>query len=890
MDLSAIDICENEMAVATFMTGSNTLNPGDVFEYVLHDNATASLGNIISLSNTPEFSFQTGMSYGTTYYISPMAGPDNGSGNVNVNHLCFSIGVGTPVTFYELPEANISGNAVICEGASSDLSFNFPKGIAPFEVVVLDENTNTTFTIDNLDNGAVFSVMPLVTTTYTLVSVTDSSPAQCSDNSSGSVNIIVNPIPQFNNIQFVCNDINTQYQISFEITGGDPASYVVTGDPGTFDNVTNTFTSDFINSGTTYNFQIDDLNNCGPVDVSGNYVCNCTSNAGEMELTLLESCEDEMVSAQHIISELSLDGNDVVGYVLYDQLGTFPASVKLMSMTPDFNYDPTLTYGVTYNISAVVGDDDGTGFPVLDNLIDPCLSISNGQPVVFVQSPEASILGNNTICQGDSTDIVFALTGSGTFNIVYNDEQNNQTLTGISDGHTIRVAPNVTTTYSLVSVDLNSAPFCGGTIHPINSTVTVDVIEIPVVSNVVSNCNQLGTAYTISFEITGGNAVAYNVSGDPGTLAGNIFTSDPILGGSTYTFQVDDGSACPPIVLSATEYCNCTPDIKPAISLNQEISCNGDSDGILNVTNENGATPFNFEWSSGTIGTEAESLSSGWHYVTMTDGNNCTSIDSFFLDEPTAIQADVVTTAPTCFGDRDAIISFENVQGGSGEYSYSIDFYTSFTESSFYNLPAGVYHSTIEDNSGCSWTDTITILAPPEFVIDLGEDVQLELGDSILIDPLASLPINTFTWRASALLDCPDCLTQMVYPMESMRYILEATSDEGCKDSDEIEITVAKERPIFIPNIFSPNGDGYNDILTVYSGAGVEAIKAFRIFDRWGAQVYDVQNVTPGADVFGWDGLLKGVKMASGIYVYYLEVVYIDGKKEIIKGDVVLMR
>ena len=888
MNLTTVNACEDETAIAVFNSGSNTINTGDVFQYVLHDNAGATLGNEIERSTNPEFTFLPGMVLGTTYYISPIAGPDNGSGNADENHLCFSIGAGTPVVFYELPTASISGDAEICAGGSTDLVFNFSTGVGPYEVIIEDQNSNAT-TIPGLIDGGIFSVSPATASNYTIVNVTDSSPAVCSGSGSGTVTITVNEAPQVSNISFVCNNINTQYQVSFEISGGDPTTYIVSGGTGTLTG--NTFTSDLINSGVAYSFQVDDGNNCGPVLVDGNHACDCTSNAGEMDLTIIEICEGQTASAQHITTDLNLDGNDVLGFVLYDETMPLPGSIILMNSTPDFDFDASeLTYGITYHIAAIVANDSGTGFPVTDDSIDPCRSISNGQPVVFIQEPEVSITGDAMICQGDSTDIIFAFIGTGPFDVTYNDGLNDQIISGISDGHVLRVGPTMTTTYTLVSVVLSNSPFCNGTIDPINNGATIDVIELPEVTNLVSECNQQGTSYTISFEITGGNAAAYNVNGDPGSLTGNIFVSDPLAGGSTYNFQVDDGSGCPPVVLSATEYCNCTPDIKPVISLDQSISCFGLSDGILNVTNANGEAPFNFEWSSGAIGEAAMDLATGWQTVTMTDGNNCVSVDSVFLDEPLSIQADVTITPLICNGDDEGEILFSNVQGGSGGYTYSLDYYTTFIGDTFYDLPAGIYEATIEDADGCTWVDSIEIFDPAELVVDIGEDMTVELGDSILIIPNVSMAIDSFTWRSGGTLECGDCWEQMIHPLESNVYSLLVTNDEGCFARDEIEITVTKDRPFFIPNIFTPNGDGDNDILRMYSGGGIEIVQEFRIFDRWGALVFEAQNVIPGIDDFGWDGKLKGEDLVQGVYVYFLKVIFSDGTSELITGDVTIIR
>ncbi|MCJ8276785.1 MAG: hypothetical protein HRT44_01605, partial [Bdellovibrionales bacterium] len=91
-----------------------------------------------------------------------------------------------------------------------------------------------------------------------------------------------------------------------------------------------------------------------------------------------------------------------------------------------------------------------------------------------------------------------------------------------------------------------------------------------------------GNLLVIAWELKN-QAECYAAGRDPGTLVGNQFTADPLPGGSTYNFQVDDGSGCPPVILTPVEYCNCTPDIKPSISVEQEISCFGETDGQISV-------------------------------------------------------------------------------------------------------------------------------------------------------------------------------------------------------------------------------------------------------------------------------------------------------------------
>jgi gliding motility-associated-like protein len=90
---------------------------------------------------------------------------------------------------------------------------------------------------------------------------------------------------------------------------------------------------------------------------------------------------------------------------------------------------------------------------------------------------------------------------------------------------------------------------------------------------------------------------------------------------------------------------------------------------------------------------------------------------------------------------------------------------------------------------------------------------------------------------------------------------------------------------VFVPNTFTPNGDGQNDILKVF-GPGVESVKQVRIFNRWGQMVFE----TNDPDGIGWDGTFNGEELNPGVFVYYMDVECINGERTIKKGDITLLR
>ena len=92
-----------------------------------------------------------------------------------------------------------------------------------------------------------------------------------------------------------------------------------------------------------------------------------------------------------------------------------------------------------------------------------------------------------------------------------------------------------------------------------------------------------------------------------------------------------------------------------------------------------------------------------------------------------------------------------------------------------------------------------------------------------------------------------------------------------------------------MPNIFSPNFDGLNDVFTVYGDNVINRVVRFQVYDRYGSLLFSAEDFLPGDESNGWDGTVRGRRAQSGIYVYYAELEFLDGELEIVKGDVLLV-
>ncbi len=176
--------------------------------------------------------------------------------------------------------------------------------------------------------------------------------------------------------------------------------------------------------------------------------------------------------------------------------------------------------------------------------------------------------------------------------------------------------------------------------------------------------------------------------------------------------------------------------------------------------------------------------------------------------------------------------------------------------------------------------------------LELGEDLEITQGDQVQLESILS-PANglSLLWTDpfGNSLSCLDCEEPIAQPLEDVTYILQADNGLGCIASDDIRIRVIKLRGVYAPNAFSPNGDGSNDYFFLQGPRDFD-LKEFRIFNRWGAQVFEAQNIVLNDELAGWDGFFKGKALNPDVFAWYAIVEYPDGELEMLEGDVLIWR
>lgn len=259
--------------------------------------------------------------------------------------------------------------------------------------------------------------------------------------------------------------------------------------------------------------------------------------------------------------------------------------------------------------------------------------------------------------------------------------------------------------------------------------------------------------------------------------------------------------------------------------------------------------------------------------------------------------ADLTFEEPSCFGLADGKII---IQAGTA-YSGAVDVFLNgrlYSERTalpltITGLKSEVYEIELQDVSGCMKKETINLTEPEELLLDLGEDREIITGDIVEINAENNLfDIAELNWISdTTTLTCTDCLNPTARPLETTYYKLSLTDEMGCEVTDVLRVFVKTGIPVFAPTAFSPNNDGQNDSFTLFGDEEkLSQIEELQIFDRWGNLLFERVDFFPNDTSEGWQGDFRGQEMKNDVYVWVATVQFFDGREELLKGTVSLLR
>jgi len=289
--------------------------------------------------------------------------------------------------------------------------------------------------------------------------------------------------------------------------------------------------------------------------------------------------------------------------------------------------------------------------------------------------------------------------------------------------------------------------------------------------------------------------------------------------------------------------------------------------------------------------------------LTVTSEKGCvvTKIVDFFV-EPCCKDTSTLGVTATiqhqvCPGTASGYIQGIGISGAP-EYQFSLDCINYQPASVFPFLMPGDYTLCIQDEKGCENQVDLTVLPAFNFGVEAGDTIFVQLGDNAQIHA-TTIPNSpsTVTWNNLEHLKfdgntIQDQLNPTALPTTTDWYVVTITNDAGCSATDSVLIIVDPYKPIYIPNVFSPNQDGINDRVTIYGNkaAKINGVEVFQIFDRWGGLMWEGKNFDVNDESAGWDGTCNGKLVNPGVFSYMARINFLDNIPLTFHGTVTVLR
>jgi gliding motility-associated-like protein len=377
-----------------------------------------------------------------------------------------------------------------------------------------------------------------------------------------------------------------------------------------------------------------------------------------------------------------------------------------------------------------------------------------------------------------------------------------------------------------------------------------------------------------------GSAAAIVTGGTPGYLynwnpSGQITQTATGLATGVYTVTITDTNGC-----AQFQTVNVTQIPGPTATITSLPDTCGNSNGSA-IVNATGGTPgYSYQWNpSGQTAATATGLSPGIYTVTVTDTFGCTQVQTVNVTQipgPTVI----VSSSPDTCGKNNGSAAV-TVSGGTPGYSYYWN-PTGQTGQTATGLAPGTYTVTVTDTNGCLQVQSALIGMINQINAAItASSTSIAAGEYIQINVTGG---DTYLWSPASGLSCATCPDPIVSLDQTTEFCVKIEEGTVCADSLCITITVAEPcTQLYVPNVFSPNDDGENDVLYL-RGSCIKTMEFF-IYDRWGERMFSTTDVKTG-----WDGKYKGEPLDQAVFVWYLKATLESGQEIRRKGNITLLR
>ncbi|MCB0769914.1 MAG: gliding motility-associated C-terminal domain-containing protein [Flavobacteriales bacterium] len=403
---------------------------------------------------------------------------------------------------------------------------------------------------------------------------------------------------------------------------------------------------------------------------------------------------------------------------------------------------------------------------------------------------------------------------------------------------------------------------------------------------------------TIALSATPGNTGVGEWRGPTGAvfadpLSPQTTVTMPTGGGGSHMFywEENDGAFCntvDSVLMTFTDAFFFTPTLTDALCFGY---CDGAAD--IPVSGGNSIAGLNYEWSNGEIGvdlTMIDGLCAGEHMLRVRDDNNCTDSLIFTISEPILLEIDSMATQPvTCSGDCDGQVEVYDPE--AVQYSYD-DGASWSADAQLADACEGLYQVQIQDMIGCIGRGSIQVTGPPPVIAEFtwGPDPANVNDPNIRFGNLSSDAIRYF-WNFDDLATSTEVNPSFTFSEKEpgiYEVCLVAYNFNDCADTICHNVIIDDVLFTYIPNSFTPDGDGVNDFWGMSANIAVITDFEMLVFDRWGQIVYSTENpYKPWFGSYQNDGEI----LKSDVYAYRITYAIegTEARKEIL-GHVTLLK
>ena len=197
----------------------------------------------------------------------------------------------------------------------------------------------------------------------------------------------------------------------------------------------------------------------------------------------------------------------------------------------------------------------------------------------------------------------------------------------------------------------------------------------------------------------------------------------------------------------------------------------------------------------------------------------------------------------------------------------------------------------VMDQNGCEASTIVSFQdTSAQAFVSLGPNREVMLGEPVTIQLETNVTLTSYTMYLPDGTTCQNCLPMTMDLLQTGAFRIRAQDAQGCTYTDDVTIIVSETSRLFIPNIFSPDGDGQNDELRLYPGSNLVLIHSFVIRDVWGEIVFEAHAYYPDAGQPVWDGTFKGKMLNPGVFHYFVDAEFSNGSRRLLDGDITLIR